>query len=140
MAFNQRTGTAGRVADNVAAHEEAKHGTNAAGQPNSLLGKAADKVENRGAGASTGYGTGAGLGTGAGTRGVGTGVGTGTGHLGVGARDSQYGTGAGFRDEQLTGQRQQGVTGVQGIRTETTGQSEAFCPNPNTPGLVSFCT
>jgi hypothetical protein len=139
MAFNQRTGTAGRVADNVAAHEEAKHGTNAAGQPNSLLGKAADRAENRGtAGAGTGFGTGAGhLGTGTGTRGVGTGVGTGAGHLGVGARDSQYGTGAGLRDEQLTGaQRQHGVTGVEGIRTETTGQSEAFCPNPNTPGLA----
>jgi hypothetical protein len=119
MAYNQqqRTGTVGRTAENLATREEARHGTNAAGQPNSMLVKAAERFEGRGAG----YGTGAGnLGT------------------SVGARESQYGTGrAGFNDEQLSGQRMQhGVTGVQGIRTETTGQSDAFCPNPNTPGLA----
>jgi hypothetical protein len=121
MAYNQqqqRTGTVGRTAENLATREEARHGTNAAGQPNSVLGKAAERFEGRGAGTGAGYGTGAGnFGS------------------GVGARDSQYGTGR--TDEQLAGQRMQhGVTGVQGIRSETTGQSDSFCPNPNTPGLA----
>jgi hypothetical protein len=126
MAFNQqqRTGTVGRTAENLATREEAMHGTNAAGQPNSVLGKAAERFEGRGSGTGAGYGTGAG-----------------NLETGVGTRDSQYGTDrAGFQDEQLAGQRMQhGVTGVQGIRSETTGQSDSFCPNPNTPGLVSCC-
>jgi len=121
MAYNQqqRPGPVGRTAENLATREEARHGTNAAGQPNSMLGKAAERFEGRGAGTA-----GAGYGTGAGNHGT--------------AHEGQYGNGRpGFQDEQLAGQRMQhGVTGVQGIRSETTGQSEAFCPNPNTPGLA----
>lgn len=55
-------------------------------------------------------------------------TGTGMTGTGLGAR--------GVRDEQYTERNMQGVSGVSGIRTEVTGQSEAFCPNPNTPGLA----
>lgn len=128
-----------------------------AGAPNSAAGRAAEAVENRtgpnsGIGRAAGNfadreemkhgttGTAAGL---AGTRGMtGTGVTghhTGTGltghHTGaagfVEREELKHGMGAGgrmVRDEQYDREALQGVTG---IRSETTGQGAAYCPNPN---------